>query len=91
MVRSPAGGIAVNNAGRIAAAPRPVVPRIRPKLAEFDLLAAGVKDRRPGFVGEELRRGLQDLEQPGLDRGQKRGRAANPIGQRGTIEIDASC
>src|SRR5579862_1014941 len=51
----------IGHAGRIAAAPRSVVPDISKELAGLGSAATRVEHRRGGFVGEQLRRGFQPV------------------------------
>src|SRR5271157_6143676 len=62
---------------------------ISPELAALHTLAPRIEDGAACLVGKQFRRGLQDLEQPGLQRRQKRRGPAHPIGERGAVEIDA--
>ena len=89
MLRSAARRIAIDDGGRIAAAPGPVIAGVSPELAELHALASRIEDGAACLVGEQFRRGFQDLEQARLQRSQQRRRTANPIGERGAVEIDA--
>ena len=89
MLRSAARRIAINNGRRIAAAPGPVIAGISPELAALHALASRIEDGAACLVGKQFRRGFQELEQARLQRSQQRRRTADPIGERGAVEIDA--
>src|SRR5271166_812267 len=72
MLRSAPRRIAIDNSWRIGAAPGPVVAGISPELAALHTLAPRIEDGAACLVGKQFRRGLEDLEQPGLQRRQKR-------------------
>jgi hypothetical protein len=81
------GRVDVGDAGRVGAAPRPVIPRVGPKLAKLGAPAAGIEYRRRGLVGEQLGRALHRRQQALVDRPQQEGCAPHPIGQRRTVEF----
>ncbi len=83
------GRIDIGNARRIEAGPGPLVARIGPQLALLDAPASGIEHRRRRLVGEQLGRLLQLLQQPRMHRLERKGGAADPIGQGGTIKRDA--
>lgn len=51
--------------------------------------SVGVEDGRAGLVREELRRRLQDLDEPGVDGPQLPRGVADPVGEGGAVELDA--
>lgn len=71
------------------AVPRPVVARNRPEVAGFRLAATGIEDRAAGLVGEQLRRGLEDVDEPIVQRRQIMSREADPVCERRPIDRDA--
>lgn len=81
--------IDIGDARRIAALPGPVIARISPELPGLGLASAGIEHRRRGLVGKELRRGFQLLQQPLVNGPQVPGRAADPVSERGAIQVDA--
>ena len=89
MLRPAARRIAIDDGGRIAAAPGPVVASISPELAALHALAARIEDGAARLVGKQFRRGFQELEQARLQGSQQRRRTADPIGERRAVEIDA--
>ena len=82
-----AGGVKVDHAGRILAAPRSVITGQRPKVACFCHPAPRVQHRGGGFVHEQLTRSLQMLGQPIDDGLQVERSLANPISQNGAVQI----
>ena len=80
------GCVDVDHAGRIGAAPGPVVAGIGPELSRLGPAAAGIEHRCAGLVGEQLRRRLQLRQQPLMDRAQVPGGVAHPIGERRAVE-----
>ena len=85
----PAWGVGEHDAGRVAAAPRAVVPRHRPEIARLGLAAAGIEHRDRGLVHVELAGLLQELGHPVDDRAQMPGRDAHPVGQRRAVHRHA--
>ncbi len=83
------GRVEVDDAGRIGSAPGPVVTRIGEELAGLGSSAAWIEHRGGGLVGEELGRGLEALEQALVDGPEQEGRFADPVGERGAVEMDA--
>ena len=79
-------GIEEGDAGRVGAAPGPVVARERPEPAGLGAAAARIEHRGAGLVGEEPGRCLQDLDQPGMDRAELARRMADPVGERRAVE-----
>jgi hypothetical protein len=74
-------GVEIDKAGRIGAAPWPVIPSKRPEPAELSSAVAAVEHQCAGLVGKEFRQGLEDLGQPLIERPQLAGRAADPVGR----------
>lgn len=68
----PIGSVAVDDGGRIRAAPGPVVAGIGPDMPGLGLAAAGVEDRRGVLVGEQARRRFDDLQHALVDHRQSR-------------------
>ena len=66
-----------------------VVTGDRPEPATLGPAAAGIEHRRAGLVHEQLRRGLQALDQAGVDRAQLTGGVADPVGERRAVERQA--
>jgi hypothetical protein len=90
VIGAAACGIGVGHAQRIGPAPGAVIACDRPELARLRATASRIEDRRSGFVGKELGRRFQDLEQPLMDRRQKPScGAADPMGERRGIKLDA--
>ncbi|ESX09824.1 hypothetical protein X767_32715 [Mesorhizobium sp. LSJC264A00] len=81
--------IDIGDARRVAPFPWSVIAGIGPELTCLSLAAAGIEHWRGRLVGEEFWRGLQLAKQPLVDRTQVPGGAADPIGERGAIEIDS--
>jgi hypothetical protein len=81
------GGVVVDRARRIGAAPAAVVAR-HPEIAGPGPPPAGVEHRRRGLVEEELGRALQELGHALGDRLQVEGRLADPVGQRRAVQHD---
>ena len=81
-------GINIDRDRWIDAPKRPVVARIGPKLASLCPAAARIEHRRPRLIGEDFR-GRSDVFQEALVHGpQMPGGAANPVGERRTVERD---
>ena len=53
------GRVHIGDAGRVGAAPRPIITRVGPQLADLGASAARIEHWRRGLVGEQLGRGLQ--------------------------------
>jgi hypothetical protein len=76
------GGVDIGDARRVRTAPRPIIARIGPELADLRAVPSGIEHGRRGLVGKELRRGLQLLQQARLHRAEQ---AARPT-QSASVE-----
>lgn len=74
---------------RICAAKRPVVARISPELAGLGAPPSGVEHRRLCLVGEDFRRRPYVFQKSLVHGPQMPGGAANPVGERRTVECEA--
>ena len=83
------GTVEIDGRRRIRSTPRPIVAGINPDPAGFGTTATGVEHRDRGIVGEQLLRGKDVLGEPCLQRLQPPDGAANPVGERRTIQLDA--
>ena len=83
------GTVEIDGRRRIESTPRPIVAGINPEPAGFGTTATGVEHRDRGIVGEQLLRGKDVLGEPCLQRLQPPDGAANPVGERRTIQLDA--
>jgi hypothetical protein len=76
----------VGDRRRVGAAPGTVIPGVSPELSGLRPPTPGIEDRGGRLVGEQLRRGPQAGENALVDRPQVEGGAADPVGERRTIE-----
>ncbi len=72
----------------IGSAPRPVIAGDGPQVTCLGLAATGIKDGAACLVGEELGGAFQDRDQPLVHGPQLERREADPMGERGTIDVD---
>jgi len=83
-----ARAVSKDHAGRVIAAPAPIISGQRPEEASLRPASAGLQNRRRRFVHEELARALQVLGEPVDHRGKVEGRRADPIGERAALKVD---
>ena len=83
-----ARGIGEHHAGRVIAAPSPVVPGQRPEIPGLCPAAARVQDRCRGLVHEQLARSFQVLGEP-VDYGTEvEGGCPHLIGEHAAVQVD---
>ena len=83
------GCVDIHNARWITAAPWSVVGGIGPKLTGLGAAPAGIQHGRRRLVRKQAGALLQPHQQPLLQRAQVPGGMANPVRQRGSIQIDS--
>jgi hypothetical protein len=89
MMMTTAGRVAVDDGGRLAAAPRPIITRDGPEVTLLGPPTARIEHRHDGLVGKQSCRTQHDLSEPG-DHGGKLGRrVAHPERQSRAIEDHA--
>ena len=76
------GCIDIGDAGRIEAAPGPVVGGIGPELAGFGAPSTGIEHRHRRLVGEQLGPRSKHREKALMQRAQMEGGTPNPVRQR---------
>ena len=84
-----AGGVEVDHARRGLTAPGPVIPGQRPEVAGLRRAAPRIQHRGRRLVHEEPSGSPQMLGQPIHDRPEVESGFADPIGQNGTVQIEA--
>jgi len=82
------GRVDVDDARRISAAPWSIVARIGPELTGLGAPTARIEHWRRRLVSKQPGRSLELDEQPLVNRAQKPGGAADPVGKRRAIEVD---
>lgn len=83
------GSMEVYDAGRVISAPSAVIAGQCPKVTGFCASSTWVQRWCSGFIHEWLRGRSQMLGQPVHDRREMEACHANPIGQRGSVDVDA--
>lgn len=89
MLTAAPGRVAEGHPGRCRTAPGAVVPRQGPEVTGLCLPPPGVENRGAGLIHEQLGRTLQIRDQRIEDRPQLESGPSDPVGQGGTVEIDA--
>ena len=82
------GRIDIDDARRIGSAPGSLIAGIGPELPGFRSAASRIQHRGGRLVGEEFARGLEALQQPGVQGLEQPRRAAGPVGQGRAVQID---
>ena len=76
----------------IGSIPGPIITRVNPEAAGLGATTAGIEHRDRGVVSEHRLRGDDMFGEPCLQRLQPPDGAANPVGERRAIQLDAlSC
>ena len=83
------GAVEIDRRRRIGSVPGPVIAGVDPEPAGLGAAAAGIEHRDRRVVGEQRLRGEDVLGEPRLQRLQPPAGAANPVGERRAIELDA--
>ena len=83
-----ARGIGEDHAGRVIAAPSPVVPGQRPEIPGLCPAPARVQNRRCGLVHEQLARSFQVLGESVGYGTEVEGGCPHPISERAAVNID---
>ncbi len=89
MLGAATGSIQVGDGRRIAAAPWSIIARDGPEVAGLGPATARIEDGTACLVGKQLGRGLQDLDEPRVQRLELVRREADPVGQCRAIDRDA--
>ena len=80
-------GIAEHNAGRSAATKRAFIPGDGPEIAGFGFSATRIENWTAGFVHKQLVGRFELLQHVIHHRPEMEGRSADPVRQRGTVQI----